>query len=109
MPVTRLLKLNEQNLALQKSLQQSANPHAGHSGSVSASAKAHHGGATKGGGTRTGARKDGGRGTKRAREEVRITSLHLWIVGCLKVPGRRKQETRDEIEHSGYLESCARG
>jgi len=67
-PVLRLLKLNEQNLALQKTLQQTANPHTGHSGAVSASAKAHHGG-TKGAGTRTGARKDGGRGTKRAREE----------------------------------------
>lgn len=65
----RLLKLNEQNIAVQKSLQQSANPHIGHSGSVSASAKAQHGG-TKGVGTRTGARKDGGRGTKRAREEA---------------------------------------
>jgi mortality factor 4-like protein 1 len=69
-PSTRLLKYNEQNIALQKSLQASALPHTGHGGGASSSARAQHGAGTKGPGTRTGARKDGGRGTKRGREEV---------------------------------------
>ncbi|EKM74705.1 hypothetical protein AGABI1DRAFT_80803 [Agaricus bisporus var. burnettii JB137-S8] len=68
-PSNRLLKHNEQNIALQKSLQATALPHTGHGGSASSSARAHHGAGTKGSGTRTGARKDGGRGTKRGREE----------------------------------------
>ncbi|KAF9447084.1 MRG-domain-containing protein [Macrolepiota fuliginosa MF-IS2] len=85
-PVLRLLKFNEQNLALQKSLHQTANPNTGQGGSVSASAKAAHGAGTKGG-TRTAARKDG-RGTKRAREEddaSKKPDMKLVIPELLKV------------------------
>lgn len=74
---SRLLKLNETNLALQKSLQQ-ANAAAAAS-SAGASNAANKTGATgsrhiaKDGG-RTG-RKDGARGTKRGREEVCLSSF----------------------------------
>ena len=69
---SRLLKLNETNLALQKTLQQAnAAATASAGGAASAAAKAGASGsrhAAKDGG-RIG-RKDGARGTKRGREEV---------------------------------------
>ncbi|EDR08717.1 uncharacterized protein LACBIDRAFT_297214 [Laccaria bicolor S238N-H82] len=70
-PGHRLLKLNETNIALQKQLQASNAPSA-QSGSTSAKVqnKSVAGGSIKdGASTRAGARKDGTRGTKRAREE----------------------------------------
>jgi hypothetical protein len=63
-PPGRLLKYNETNIAHQKSLQASA----GSGGSASA-AKSKTG-ATSAAGGRGAPRKDGTRGTKRAREEV---------------------------------------
>ena len=80
-PSPRLLKFNETNLALQKSLQANA------AGSVAA-----HSAATKVKGSTTGTRdmksgvsslmgrKEGGRGVKRQREEVRVLSLLFSIV-----------------------------
>lgn len=77
-PAPRVLKLNDTNLELQKTLQRTVPASAG-----GASARPHKGGAgahKEGGtgGTRAGARKDGTRGTKRGREEVRLS---VWPLG----------------------------
>ena len=76
-PASRLLKLNEENVAVQKALQASANA-ASASAAASSKSKAGGGGANKdGSSSRAGAsgRKDGARGTKRGRDEVRDTFL----------------------------------
>jgi len=84
-PVSRLLKYNEQNIATQKTLQATAYPH-GQSGSgrgplIGSNAGPVTGvgrssGLKSGAGSRGGARKDGahgGRGQKRIRDEVRFS------------------------------------
>ena len=70
-PANRLLKITEGNLALQKNLQQTntASVHGG-STTTKAQSKAAAGMNKESVSTRAGARKDGTRGTKRAREEV---------------------------------------
>ncbi|KDR72791.1 hypothetical protein GALMADRAFT_252054 [Galerina marginata CBS 339.88] len=68
-PAARLLKLTEANLATQKSLQQSAAPGQGGSVASKAQNKSVAGANKDSVSTRAGARKDGTRGTKRAREE----------------------------------------
>lgn len=70
-PANRLLKITEGNLALQKNLQQT-NTASVHGGSTTTKAqnKAVAGMSKENISTRAGARKDGTRGTKRAREEV---------------------------------------
>lgn len=72
-PASRLLKLTEANLATQKSLQQ-ANPGNIHGGSTASKTqnKSAAGGNKDNISTRAVTRKDGTRGTKRAREEVRM-------------------------------------
>ncbi|KAF4622537.1 hypothetical protein D9613_009180 [Agrocybe pediades] len=69
-PANRLLKVTEENLTLQKNLAQ-ANPTNPHSGSTIY--KTHHrstaGGNKDSASARTGARKDGQRGTKRGRDD----------------------------------------
>ncbi|TFK71406.1 MRG-domain-containing protein [Pluteus cervinus] len=83
-PASRLLKHNENNLAMQKTLQQTNAP-AASTASASKSAKA--GTTREGAGTR-GARKDGTRGTKRGREEdetVKKPDIRLTIPELLKV------------------------
>ncbi|TFK62898.1 MRG-domain-containing protein, partial [Pluteus cervinus] len=67
-PASRLLEHNENNLAMQKTLQQTNAP-AASTASVSKSAKA---GTTMAGAGTRGARKDGTRGTKRGKEEIRF-------------------------------------
>ncbi|KAF8193795.1 MRG-domain-containing protein [Pholiota molesta] len=69
-PASRLLKLSESNLALQKTLQQTNAPGI-HGGSTASKAqsKAAAGYSKENVSTRAGARKDGTRGTKRGREE----------------------------------------
>ncbi|KJA22704.1 hypothetical protein HYPSUDRAFT_87295 [Hypholoma sublateritium FD-334 SS-4] len=69
-PANRLLKITEGNLALQKNLQQNntASVHGG-STTTKAQSKAVAGMSKESISTRAGARKDGTRGTKRAREE----------------------------------------
>ena len=80
-PVTRLLKFNETNVALQKALSSQASQAASSSaaGSKKGAGASGAGGAGGGAGTGTGrgGRKDG-RGTKRGREEV----SRLWIQWC---------------------------
>lgn len=73
-PASRLLKYTEANLAVQKSLQV-ANPGNIHGGST-ASKTQHKSSGKDNISTRAISRKDGTRGTKRAREEVRRCS-HL--------------------------------
>ena len=79
-PASRLLKYTEANLALQKSLQQQSQA-AQATQTGSASSKTHNkaaAGANKDSiSTRAGARKDGTRGTKRAREEVSLLAIFL--------------------------------
>lgn len=74
---SRLLKYNETNVALQKALQSQASASQGASSAAAAK------GATKTSSmkdaTRVG-RKDGGRGTKRGREEVRRALVCLALV-----------------------------
>ncbi|RDB22352.1 Chromatin modification-related protein EAF3 [Hypsizygus marmoreus] len=68
-PSSRILKINETNLELQKTLQRSNAPA---TGGASSSRSHQKGGVNKDGGagsTRAGTRKDGTRGTKRGREE----------------------------------------
>ena len=75
MDASRLLKFNETNIQLQKALQsQSQAAQAAHASSSKAS-KAHATKEAAAAGGRAGAaggRKDGGRGTKRGREEVSV-------------------------------------
>jgi hypothetical protein len=70
-PVARLLKFNETNVALQKALSSQASQAASSSavGSKKGAGGAGSGGVGTGTGTGRGGRKDG-RGTKRGREEV---------------------------------------
>ncbi|KAF9473209.1 MRG-domain-containing protein [Pholiota conissans] len=70
-PASRLLKLSEVNLALQKTLQATNAPgvHGGGATASKAPNKAAAGASKETVSTRAGARKDGTRGTKRAREE----------------------------------------
>ncbi|KAI0919770.1 hypothetical protein AcV5_001746 [Taiwanofungus camphoratus] len=80
--VTRLLKWNETNLALQKALQQQAS-----AASASAASSAGKGAARAGVGAKDGRRKDG-RGTKRGREEdegARRPEMKLSVPEALKV------------------------
>ena len=81
-PESRLLKLTEQNLELQKTLQQ-ANVASGQGGSTASKAqsKSAPGAARDSVSTRAGTRKDGTRGTKRAREDVSYFSSSLLIFG----------------------------
>lgn len=68
MPESRVLELNEKNLAEQKKLRKEH-------GTTTTASKAPKGGAKDGAGgssSTRGTRKDGPRGTKRSREEVRI-------------------------------------
>ena len=67
MPATRLLKYNESNLEAQKMMQRASAPSASASAVSGRLQKAKEGVV---GSTRAG-RKDGARGTKRGREEVR--------------------------------------
>ncbi|TFK35880.1 MRG-domain-containing protein [Crucibulum laeve] len=83
-PAQRLLKLNEQNQALQKQLQQSAAASGNHA-STSKPPKTAGKETTS---TRTGTRKDGTRGTKRAREDDETSKkpeLKLIVPEVLKV------------------------
>ena len=84
-PESRLLKLTEQNLELQKTLQQ-ANVASGQGGSTASKAqsKSAPGAARDSVSTRAGTRKDGTRGTKRAREDVSV--LFSFLVPLLN-PG----------------------
>lgn len=66
-PSNRLLKFNDANVAHQKSLQASQPGH----GSASAAAGKAHKASAAGASARGVARKDGARGTKRGRDEVR--------------------------------------
>ncbi|KAF8152350.1 MRG-domain-containing protein [Crassisporium funariophilum] len=68
-PANRLLKLSEANVALQKSLQQTNTAGAQGGGTSSKAHPRAAGGNKDNVSTRAGARKDGTRGTKRAREE----------------------------------------
>jgi mortality factor 4-like protein 1 len=68
-PISRLLKLDEANLALQKGL--AAQSAASNAAASSSRNKAHAVSATKDAGSSRTSRKDG-RGTKRGREDVRI-------------------------------------
>jgi len=75
------LKLNEENVAVQKALQAQANAA---SASAASSSKHKSSGGNKDGSLSkagAGARKDGGRGTKRGREEVSMQgSLYLVVL-----------------------------
>lgn len=85
----RLLKLNETNLALQKTLQQANAAATASAAGASSSAKAGTKGHTTKDGGRTTARKDGGtRGTKRGREEVRGDPNSFIPVLLLRYPAR---------------------
>ena len=81
-PASRLLKLNEENSAIQKSLQAQANPQTS-STSSSKHGKSHGGvsGSKDASTSRAGVRKDGTRGTKRGREEV--TAFYLFFGSSL--------------------------
>jgi len=71
-PPDRLLKINDESLTLQKHLQGTNAAAAGGGGGGSKTHKTGASGINKdNANTRTAARKDGTRGTKRAREEVR--------------------------------------
>jgi len=73
-PASRLLKMTETNVALQKSLQHTNAPSA-HGGAASAKINTKNTGVKDNVSTRAGARKDGTRGTKRSREDVRLFLL----------------------------------
>lgn len=92
-PVARLLKFNETNVALQKALSSQASQAASSSaaGSKKGAGGAGSGGAGGGAGTGTGrgGRKDG-RGTKRGREEV----SRLGLDGMLECVGRVRSTRR---------------
>src|SRR5882757_3356053 len=76
-PASRLLKMTETNIALQKSLQHTNVPSA-QGGAASAKINPKNPGIKDNVSTRAGARKDGGtRGTKRGREDVRSLSFLL--------------------------------
>jgi mortality factor 4-like protein 1 len=82
-PASRLLKLNEENVAVQKALQAQAS--AANASAASSSKHKSGGGHKDGSASKAGAsmRKDGGRGTKRGREEVcsitlRSTQSFAW-------------------------------
>lgn len=82
-PVSRLLKMTETNVALQKSLQHTNIPSA-HGGVASAKINPKSAGTNKDSiSTRAGARKDGTRGTKRGREDVRLPPFFFffWDLG----------------------------
>ncbi|KAJ3508079.1 hypothetical protein NLJ89_g5952 [Agrocybe chaxingu] len=68
-PPSRLLKMTEQNLAMQKQLALTNAPASHTGGAASKAANKSTAGAKDSVSTRAGARKDGTRGTKRAREE----------------------------------------
>ena len=97
-PASRLLKMTETNIALQKSLQHTNVPSA-HGGAASAKINPKNAGMKDSVSTRAGARKDGGtRGTKRSREDVRFfcfTSFSLadTMIGFrLNLVGGEQQE-----------------
>ena len=82
-PASRLLKMTETNIALQKSLQNTNVPSA-HGGAASAKINPKNAGIKDIVSTRAGARKDGGtRGTKRGREDVRffLVLFHPFFYG----------------------------
>ena len=86
-PASRLLKMTETNIALQKSLQHTNVPSA-HGGAASAKINPKNAGIKDIVSTRAGARKDGGtRGTKRGREDVCFFWFcfipFLWLILCL--------------------------
>jgi len=87
-PASRLLKLNEENIAVQKALQAQASAA---SASAASSSKHKYSGANKDGSSSkagAGARKDGSRGTKRGREEDEGTKkpeMKLNVPEILKV------------------------
>ncbi|KAF8970982.1 MRG-domain-containing protein [Flammula alnicola] len=88
-PASRLLKLTESNLAIQKSLQQTTTTSV-HGGSTTSKAqnKSVAGTGKDSISTRAGARKDGTRGTKRAREEDESSKkpdMKLTVPELLKV------------------------
>ena len=71
--------MTETNVALQKSLQNTNVPSA-HGGAASAKINPKSAGIKDSVSTRAGARKDGTRGTKRGREDVRLFAF-LWGLG----------------------------
>jgi mortality factor 4-like protein 1 len=86
-PASRLLKLNEENVAVQKALQAQAN--AANASAASSSKHKSGGGHKDGSSSKAGlsARKDGSRGTKRGREEVGVMFSLFLIVSfvCLLI------------------------
>jgi len=83
-PASRLLKLNDTNVAIQKTLQAQASAANASAASSSKSHKAGGAGTGKdtggtGAGARAGARKDGMRGTKRGREEVGLRLIPFFF------------------------------
>lgn len=100
-PVGRLLKFNETNVALQKALLSQASQAAS---SSAAGSKKGAGGSGSGGtgggagpGTGRGGRKDG-RGTKRSREEVR--HLGIWVP-CVWQDGHVNPHVADSLWDAG--------
>lgn len=84
-PASRLLKMTETNVALQKSLQHTNVPSGAHGGAASAKINPKNTGVKDSVSTRAGARKDGTRGTKRGREDVRsfVLLFRCYLFGCL--------------------------
>lgn len=112
MPASRLLKFNEQNLALQKQLNASAKEASAASASTSKVSKATGSGTGGRDGGRVSAlgRKEGTRGTKRGRDEVRL----VVSVGDVEdyfaddAIGREHTQARFEAECAGCLEGETR-
>ena len=87
--------MTETNLALQKSLQHTSAPSA-HGGAASAKINSKSSGIKDSVSARVGARKDGTRGTKRAREDVRLFPLFsFFLVSRTLISLDRKRVVRN--------------
>ncbi len=102
-PASRLLKFNEQNLALQKQLNASAKEASASAASTSKASKVGVG--RDGGRLSTLGRKEGARGTKRGRDEVSCVRDVFFI---RRHPWCLRARTGRQYTQAGFEAECAR-